>query len=71
MNGFVKDFESREAAYEELKMLGEVPPEKGDIFRRNVDPWLTENQEGSMTFRRETKTFIVWWEPIGMDSDNK
>ncbi|MCQ4637055.1 methyltransferase domain-containing protein [Anaerovorax odorimutans] len=66
-DGFTKDFESREAAYDDLRLLGEVPPEKMDIFRRNVDPWLKENPQGGVTFRRETKTYIIWWEPVELE----
>jgi SAM-dependent methyltransferase len=61
-DGFTADFESREKAYAELWKLRQVPGEIPNIFRQNTDRWLTENRNG-VTFRRETRSFVIWWEP--------
>ena len=63
-DGFTRDFSSREEAYAELWKLREVPGSIPDLFRRNVDQWLTDNPDGKVTFRRETRSFVIWWEPV-------
>lgn len=68
-DGFTKDFANREEAYADLRQLGNVPEERMDRFRANVDKWLTENEHGGITFRRETKTFVMWWEPNSVRED--
>ncbi len=63
-DGFTADFASREDAYKELWQLREVPGAISPLFKRNADQWLTANQDGGVTFRRETRSFVIWWEPI-------
>jgi SAM-dependent methyltransferase len=62
-DGFTKDYATYEEAYDDLRTLGEVKPEQESLFRDNVNKYLTKNHDGSVTFRRETKTYIMWWEP--------
>ena len=62
-DGFTKDFSSKEDAYKDLWQLnsitGEIPP----VFRQNVDKWLSKNAQGGVTFRRETRSYVIWWDP--------
>lgn len=62
-DGFTHDFTDREEAYRELWQLREVPGDIPPVFKQNVDKWLTENKDGGITFRRETRSFVIWWEP--------
>ncbi len=62
-DGFTRDYGSREEAYKDLWRLRETAGEIPDVFRTNVDKWLSPNQGGGVTFRRETRSFVIWWEP--------
>lgn len=64
LDGFTRDFTSNEIAYQELWLLQQseeeaIPP----VFRKNVDRWLSPNSSDGVTFRRETKSFVIWWNP--------
>jgi SAM-dependent methyltransferase len=61
-DGFSREYASREAAYRDLWRLREAGSELAPQFKRNVDQWLTENEGGGVTFRRETRSFVMWWE---------
>jgi protein-L-isoaspartate O-methyltransferase len=61
-DGFTRDFSCREEAYAEMVSLGTVAPGKMDVYRSNLDRFLTQNPDGSVTFRRETRSFVMWWE---------
>ena len=63
-DGFHKDFKSREQAYDDLRTLCDFEREKEAVYRANVDKWLTEGADGGFVFRRETKTYVIHWEPI-------
>lgn len=63
VDGFTKDYPSREEAYKDLWQLNTIPGEIPPIFRQNVDKWLSNNKDNSVTFRRETRSFVIWWEP--------
>ncbi|HSW35441.1 MAG TPA: class I SAM-dependent methyltransferase [Candidatus Limnocylindrales bacterium] len=63
LDGFTKDFASREEAYADLWKLQGVTPEIPPVFKKNVDNFLSENNSGGITFRRETKSFVMWWVP--------
>ena len=63
-DGFTKDYSTREEVYEDLWKLrptttANIPP----LFRQNVDKWLTENKDGGITFRRETRSYVIWFRP--------
>jgi SAM-dependent methyltransferase len=62
-DGFTQDFTSRQEAYGELWKLREVPGEIPPVFKQNVDKWLTDSRTGGVTFRRETRSFVIWWDP--------
>jgi SAM-dependent methyltransferase len=63
-DGFTRDFQSKEEAYNELWKLRATPDETiPPLFRDNIDEWLTGNENGGITFRRETRTYVIWWEP--------
>ncbi len=62
-DGFHKDFASRQEAYDDLRTLCNFPKEKEDVYRSNVDKWLTQGKDGGFVFRRETKTYVIHWEP--------
>jgi SAM-dependent methyltransferase len=61
-DGFTQDFSSREEAYAELWKLREIPGEIPALFKQNTDSWLTECGKGKVTFKRETRSFVMWWE---------
>ena len=64
-DGFTKDYAAREEAYEDLWKLRETAqPKPVPVFKQNVDKWLTANEQGGFTFRRETRTYVIWWEPV-------
>lgn len=63
-DGFTKDYAAKNEAYEDLWQLqatGIKAPTP--VFKKNVDKWLTKTKDG-YTFRRETRTFVIWWEPV-------
>jgi SAM-dependent methyltransferase len=62
-DGFTQDFATREQAYTELWQLRELPGTIPPLFKQNADRWLTDNPGGGVTFRRETRSFVIWWEP--------
>ena len=62
-DGFTRNYASPLEAYDDLRGLCEFPAENEDIFRHNVDQYLHPNLEGTFTFRIETKTYIIWWQP--------
>ena len=61
-DGFTKTFGSREEAYADLRKLRPIGEEEMPQFSRNVDKWLTDNPDGTVTFRRETRTMVLWWQ---------
>lgn len=60
-DGFTKDFESPEAAYSYLGRIRDIAPGKESIFQQNVNPFLSKNAGGGVTFRIETRTAVLWW----------
>lgn len=60
-DGFTRDYVSRENAYDDIITLGKVDEDKGDIFRKNLDKYLTINTQGGVTFYMETRTCVIWW----------
>ncbi|MDD2336944.1 MAG: methyltransferase domain-containing protein [Geobacteraceae bacterium] len=61
-DGFSKDYSSREEAYEDIITLKKVDEDKKDVFRKNLDSYLTKNDKGGITFFIETRTCVMWWE---------
>lgn len=66
-DGFTKNYASRQEAYADLARLKPELADMGDeqqqIFRNNTDRFLTENQDGSITFLSPTKSIVLWWKP--------
>jgi SAM-dependent methyltransferase len=60
-DGFTKDYESKEKAYEDIISLGKVDEEKADVYKRNLDKYLAANRKGGITFFIETRTCVIWW----------
>jgi SAM-dependent methyltransferase len=64
LDGFTKDFASREEAYRDLwRLQSPAEPVPPPLFKQNVDKWLSPSKDGGVTFRRETRSFVIWWEP--------
>ena len=61
-DGFTADFSSREEAYAQLTRLSAQPVTHMGRFRANADRWLTAHADGSVTFLRETRSFVMWWD---------
>ncbi|MGN0704191.1 MAG: molybdopterin-binding protein [Lentihominibacter sp.] len=66
-DGFTKVFGSREEAYADLSVLkpirAELLQERYDVFKANVDRFLSENDDGTVNFLAPTKSIVVWWKP--------
>jgi SAM-dependent methyltransferase len=58
-DGFTKLYASREDAYQDLQWL-DVPEDKQERFRKNVDRFLIPEKSG-FRLLRETKTAVLWW----------
>lgn len=66
-DGFTMDYETKDQAYQDLWKLKETKQAKPNaVFKKNVDKWLTKNKTGGYTFRRETRSYVIWWEPKSM-----
>lgn len=62
-DGFGKNFETREQAYKELILLNRAHKEVNeDIFKANVDKYLTRKYDGTFDFWIETRSYVIWWE---------
>ena len=63
-DGFTRDYAAKEEAYKDLWQLRETGIDNPtSVFKKNVDKWLTKNKDGGVTFRRETKSYVLWWKP--------
>lgn len=61
-DGFTKDYASKEEAYDDIVLLGKVDKDKMDIFKNNLDSYLTKNKNDGITFFMKTRTCVMWWE---------
>ncbi|MDR3225477.1 MAG: class I SAM-dependent methyltransferase [Clostridiales Family XIII bacterium] len=63
-DGYTRVFKDREEAYSELLKFArdEVPSEKIDVFRSNADEYLTDNEDGTVTYFAKTRTVVYWWD---------
>ena len=48
--------------YAQLSRLSAQPVTDMGRFRANADRWLTAHADGSVTFLRETRSFVMWWD---------
>ena len=62
-DGFEKNYQNRNDAYDDLRTMGTVASTQEELFRENVNKHLIENLDGSVKFLRETKSFVMWWQP--------
>ena len=63
-DGFTKDFNSYDEAYTWLRQLQQFDDTFLPVFKKNLEPYLTQKNDGMVTFRRETKTYVLWWQPV-------
>lgn len=63
-DGFNKDYSDRESAYADLRKLQPFPDDKLEVFKANLDRFLTVNEAGGVTFRKKTRSFVLWWEAL-------
>lgn len=67
-DGYTATFPDRETAYTELlKLKPAIDEDKMDVFKKNVDEFLTDNPDGTVTFLAKTKSAVYWWEPVKED----
>jgi hypothetical protein len=63
-DGFEKTFRNREEAYEDIRQLDpKMSESKFDVFKENLEPFLTDNEDGSVYFLAPTKSIIFWFSP--------
>nr|WP_319539882.1 class I SAM-dependent methyltransferase [uncultured Methanospirillum sp.] len=64
-DGFERYYPSKEDAYSDLQHLIGDPEELNlDVFKENVDQFLTYSSEKGYRFFFETRTFVLWWETL-------
>ena len=68
-DGFERTYPNREDAYQDLAFLtrevvpeGALEPEQWEIFKKNVDLYLTPTNGGDYQFKRTTQTYVMGWE---------
>ncbi len=60
-DGFTRDFKDHDEAYAFIRTLGKVDDDKFEIFKNNLAPYLTKNQDGSVKFLRKTESVVMSW----------
>ncbi|WP_314989504.1 class I SAM-dependent methyltransferase [uncultured Campylobacter sp.] len=58
---YEKDFASLEEAFSYFRFVGEIAPQKEEIYKRNVEKYLTKTNDG-YKFKRATKSYLIWWD---------
>ena len=66
-DGFTKEFSGYGEAYAWLRQLVPFDDQFLPVFQENLRPYLTQNDTGTVTFRRETKSYVLWWRPVPLD----
>ncbi len=63
-DGFARTFTSAEEQYDYLRDLRQISsiPHAEAAFRANVDRFTTVNDDGTRTFRVETRSVVLWWD---------
>lgn len=61
-DGYYAVYASREDAYADLKILSDQEIVEEARYRANVDRFLTENVDGTITFLHKTRSFVLWWD---------
>lgn len=63
-DGFTKTFSGTDAALAYFWALKPDLPESGKArLLENLKPYLTNETDGAVTFRYETRTAVIWWKP--------
>jgi len=63
-DGFTKTFDNEDEAVSWLRRIRAFEDEYIPVFKKNLEPYMTKNADGSVTFRRETRSFVLWWKTI-------
>lgn len=63
-DGFKRNYSSREEAYKDLSDLREFQLDKMNIFKENVDKFLETEKDGSITYRCERWSYVLWWNAV-------
>lgn len=63
-DGFTRRFATAQEEYDYLRDLRPMLPgaDAEAAFRANVDHFTTVNPDGSLTFRMETRSVVIWWD---------
>lgn len=61
-DGFKASYLSPEEACDDLKVLSKAAIEREDIFRQNVQKFLTQKPDGTWEFFLETRSAVIWWD---------
>jgi hypothetical protein len=62
--GYAKTFENEGAAIDFLRQLKPFEDEYLPVFKDNLAPYLSKNTDGTVTYRRGIKSYILWWKPV-------
>lgn len=65
-DGFKRNYSSRQAAYKDLSSLREFPIEMMPVFKQNADRFLTEYEDGTVTYCCERWSYVLWWKAISI-----
>lgn len=60
-DGYYAIYDTKEAAYEDLKILSQQKIVDETRYHKNIDRFLTENEDGTLTFLHKTRSFVMWW----------
>ncbi|MDR1320658.1 MAG: class I SAM-dependent methyltransferase [Gracilibacteraceae bacterium] len=63
-DGFRRDFPDQETAYAWLRQIRPFAERYLPVFQQNLAPYLTPNDDGTVTFLRRTRSYVLWWEPV-------
>jgi len=67
-DGYTHSYKNREEAYLDLTRLynylkGDMPKSGVSRFHENIDKYITENPDGTVTFLVPTGSIMLWWKP--------
>lgn len=58
---FERDLASLEEAFSYFRFVGEIAPQKEEIYKQNVEKYLIKTNDG-YKFKRETKSYLILWD---------
>jgi len=61
-DGFKAVYSSIDEACQDLRILGDVASSKEDVYRSNVEKYLTKREDGKLEFFLKTRSAVIWWE---------